>query len=94
MPQPSEAAATQRDYSAWVIRAQRWGMAGLLAALLDAAAPLAPLFGQALYVAQPTLGLLLPRRSITDLAQWLDQPAGLIDLCRALEAADDQARNG
>ena len=84
MPTNLEQKGQTTSYSQWLIRVQRWGLNGLLAALLDAAAPLAPIAGQALYVAQPTLGLFVSRQSITDLAQWLDRPEGLADLQRAL----------
>ena len=74
-----------QGYDRWLSRIQRWGLSSILGAFLDAAAPLAPIAGQALYVAQPTLGLFVSRQSITDLALWLDRPEGLADLRRALE---------
>jgi hypothetical protein len=81
----SDSKAQAERYSQWAARIQRWGLTGLMGAFLEAAGPLAPIAGQALYVAQPTLGLFMSRQSITDLAQWLDQPEGLADLRRALE---------
>jgi len=66
-------------------RLRRLGLAGIASAILEAGAPLAPLIGQLLYVAQPTLGLFLPRRAIGDWAKWLDQPGNLTALIEDLD---------
>jgi hypothetical protein len=58
----------------------------LLGALLDAAGPIAPLAGQLLYVAQPTLGLFMPRRSIQHWAEWLDRPNAFAELREMLDS--------
>ena len=87
----SEQDAQTDRYNQWAARLQRWGLTGLMSAFLEAAAPLAPIAGQALYVAQPTLGLFVPRQSITDLAQWLDQPERLADFRRVLETPPEAA---
>ncbi len=46
-------------------------------ALLDAGAPLAPLGAHLLWIAQPTLGLFVPRDDVAALARVLEQPGGL-----------------
>ena len=50
---------------------------GLARLLLEAAEPLGPLGAQVLYVAQPTLGLLVPREEVASLARLLDAPDGM-----------------
>ncbi len=45
--------------------------------LLDVAGPLGPLGAQALWVAQPVLGLMLPPDQIDGLARVLESPAGI-----------------
>jgi hypothetical protein len=75
----------------WAERLHAAGLGGLAAALLDAAEPLAPLGAQALWVAQPALGLLLPRAAIADLARVLDAPGGVAWLREQLAAAQDKA---
>ena len=71
---------------AWVRRVRALGLDGLLGALLDAAEPLAPIAGQLLYVAQPTLGLFIPRQSINQWAELLDRPDGVANLRQMLDA--------
>jgi hypothetical protein len=74
--------------SRWIKRLQDMGMAGIAGALIEAGAPLAPLLGQILYVAQPTLSLFVPRKSIDVWAEWLDQPANLTALLNELDHHD------
>jgi hypothetical protein len=50
---------------------------GLIGALLDAAEPLGPLGAQLLWIAQPTLGLLVPRDEIASLARLIEAPGGV-----------------
>lgn len=69
---------------AWAGRARTLGLDGLLGSLLDAAAPLSPIGAGALWVAQPALGLVLPREAIGDLAQVLADPEGVRWLREAL----------
>ena len=79
---------------AWITKARALGLDGLLGALLDAAGPVAPLAGQLLYVAQPTLGLFIPHRSINRWAEWLDRPDALAEFRQMLESdADVDADN-
>lgn len=72
---------------AWAGRARSLGVDGLLGGLLDAAAPLSPLGAGALWVAQPALGLVLPREALADLAHILADPEGVIWLRKALAGA-------
>ncbi len=79
-------------YAQWAERLRSLGLQGIIAALLEGGAPLAPLAGQLLYIAQPTLGLFVSRRAIGDLAEWLDQPDSLAQFRQALE--DNTADHG
>ena len=75
----------------WAERLDAAGLGGLAATLLDAAEPLAPLGAQALWVAQPALGLVLPRDAVADLARVLDAPGGVAWLRERLAAAQEEA---
>ncbi len=68
-------------------RIHRWGMSGLASIFLDAFRPLAFMGGQALWVAQPTLNLLMDNDQVADLAQLLEQPEALTMLRARLEEA-------
>jgi hypothetical protein len=61
----------------WQTRLHAWGLEGVVAALLEAAEPLGPLGAQALYVAQPTLGLFLSREAVGQWAHLLEDPANV-----------------
>ncbi|NDJ76284.1 MAG: hypothetical protein GYB65_08485 [Chloroflexi bacterium] len=61
----------------WSERLRAWRMQSLVGALLEALEPLGPLGAQVLWIAQPTLGLLLPRDEIGSLARLLDRPDGM-----------------
>jgi hypothetical protein len=71
----------------WPERFARWGerlrtsrLDSIVGALLDVVEPLGPIGAQLLWVAQPTLGLLIPRKEIDMLARWLDEPGGVARL--------------
>ena len=67
----------QRRLSGWSVRLHTAGLGDLVGTVLDAAQPLGPLGAQILWVAQPALGLLMPRDEIDGLARVLDDPAGV-----------------
>jgi hypothetical protein len=80
----------------WPQRLARWSrrlraahLDGLVGTLLEAVEPLGPLGAQVLWVAQPTLGLLVPREEITLLAQRLEAPGGVAWLREQLIEMDD-----
>jgi hypothetical protein len=73
----------------WGDRLRAWGMEGLAAALLEAAEPLSPLGAQALYVAQPALGIFLPADDIGQWARLLEDPASVARLRARLFPPDD-----
>lgn len=52
---------------------------------LEIGRPLAFLMGQFLWVAQPTLSLILPRHDIGQIARLLEEPAAVERLIRYLE---------
>ncbi len=76
----------------WGDRLRAWGLDGLAAALLDAAEPLSPLGAQALYVAQPALGVFVPGESVGRWARLLEDPANLARLRARLFGPDDSHR--
>ncbi len=73
----SERARLETRLAAWKARLRAWGLDGLTAALLEAAEPFSLIGAQALYVAQPTLGLFLPAESVGRWARLLEDPANL-----------------
>lgn len=77
--------------SHWGERLHAAGLGGVMAALLDAAEPLAPLGAQALWVVQPALSLVLPRDAVADLARVLDAPGGVAWLRERLTVVQDEA---
>ncbi len=83
----------------WAARLSRWSrhlhaarLGGLVEVLLEAAEPLGPLGAQVLWVAQPTLGLLVPRDEIASLARLLEAPDGVAWLRAQLVEPDEEAR--
>lgn len=82
----------------WAHRLARWSrhvhaarLGGLVEVLLEAAEPLGPLGAQVLWVAQPTLGLLVPRDEIASLARLLEAPQGVAWLRAQLVEPDEEA---
>ena len=70
--------------TAWSARLRTLGVESLVGAFLDAAEPLGPLGAQVLWVAQPALGLVVPRDDVDGLARILDNPSGMAWLRAAL----------
>jgi hypothetical protein len=74
----------EQEAGRWTPRLARWAhrlrmarLDGLVGTLLEAAEPLSPLGAQALWIAQPTLGLFVPREDVASLARLLEDPGGL-----------------
>ena len=63
--------------TAWSGRLRALGIESLVGAVLDAAEPLGPLGAQVLWVAQPALGLIVPRDDVDGFARILDNPSGM-----------------
>jgi hypothetical protein len=61
----------------WSARLHSAGLDGLVDTLLGVATPLGPLSAQLLWIAQPTLSLVVPAQDIDDLARLLDAPSGV-----------------
>jgi hypothetical protein len=74
----------------WSVRLQAARLRGLVALLLEAAEPLGPLGAQVLWIAQPALGVLLPRDEIASLARVLDEPGGVAWVRGQLVGSDDE----
>ncbi len=66
-----------RRWARWSGDLRRLRLDGVMGALLDAGAPLAPLGAHLLWIAQPTLALFVPREDVAALARLLEQPGGL-----------------
>lgn len=71
------------ELSEWIERAKGRGLGAALRLALDVLEPLGALGAQALWVAQPVLGLWLPRQAVNELAEALESPGG-IERLRAL----------
>ncbi len=56
--------------------------------ILDAGRPLTFIGGQLLWLLQPALSLLLPRKKISQMAQILEKPEGVLALVTRLETQD------
>ncbi len=84
----------------WAPRLARWSrrlhaarLDGFVGAVLEVIEPLGPLGAHVLWVAQPTLGMLVPREVVDDLAHVLDEPGGVAWLREQLScqgSRDDQ----
>lgn len=81
-------ARLQSRLTQWSARLRAAGLDDLAGAFLGAAEPLGPLGAQLLWIAQPTLGLLLPREEIDGLACLLDDPSGMAWLRSELTGGD------
>ena len=89
----SQAAEWQPRLSRWSRRLRAARLDGPVGLLLDAAEPLGPLGAQLLWIAQPTLGLLLPLDEVALLARLLDTPGGVAWLHQQLATPDDGAQD-
>ena len=80
----------QSELADWIDAAKRRGQAPFLLSLLDALEPLAPVLAQGLLVAQPLANLWRGGAGARQLADLLEEPAGLRELRRQLtdEAAE------
>jgi hypothetical protein len=87
----------QPDVERWAARLARWSrrlqaahVRSLVGLLLDAFEPLSPLGAHALWIAQPTLGLIMPREDVAALARLLEDPDGVAWLRDRLVGTDDE----
>jgi hypothetical protein len=76
----------------WSASLRAMGLDGLAGTLLDAVEPLGPLGAQLLWVAQPTLGLVMPSDEIDGLARLLDEPDGFAWLRAELTGSTGEDR--
>lgn len=72
------------DAERWTARLARWSqrlraahLSVGIGVLLDVLEPLGPLGAQMLWVAQPTLGLFVPREDVHSLARLIEAPGGI-----------------
>jgi hypothetical protein len=86
---PPDADHWSQRLTRWAKRLRATRLDGLVGALLDAAEPFGPLGAQFLWIAQPTLGLLVPREEIASLARVLEAPGGVAWLREQLIETDD-----
>ncbi len=68
-----------------VKRVRQWGIVDLVSILLAGIRPVAFIGGQALWVMQPALGVLMAAEQVARHAPLLEQPEALEMLCARLE---------
>ena len=88
----------QPDAEAWRDRLSRWAerlraahLDHAVGAALDLCEPLGPIGAQVLWVAQPTLGLFVPRGEVASLARLLESPGGLAWVRDQLTGQDSES---
>ena len=69
----------------WIQHVKARGLGDALSTALDVLEPLGPLGAQALWVAQPVLGLVIAHDVLDDLAEALEAPGGVERLRQLLE---------
>jgi hypothetical protein len=69
----------------WMQEARARGLDGALGVALDMLEPLGPLGAQLIWVAQPVLGVWMPRDILGHLAEALETPGGIEQLRQQLE---------
>jgi hypothetical protein len=72
----------------WTRTIQQYGLEMPALSLLYASKPLAFLFAQCLWMAQPTINILQPQNQLNQWATLLEQPDTISDLIAKLEGAD------
>lgn len=73
----------------WIMRARASGWGDFLSAALDVLEPFGVLGAQALWIAQPALGVFVQRETLAMLAQALEEPGGIDALRRRLEDSNE-----
>ena len=69
----------------WIQQVKARGLGDALSTALDVLEPLGPLGAQALWVAQPVLGLVIGHDALEELAETLETPGGVERLRQMLE---------
>lgn len=76
------------DYSeqpGWARQVRARGLDGAVHVALDVLEPLGPLGAQLVWIAQPALGLWIPREALQQLAETLETPGGFEQLRQQLD---------
>jgi hypothetical protein len=69
----------------WIQQIRARGLEDVFGTALDVLEPFGPLGAQALWIAQPVLGLFVAREALGDLARALEEPGGVERLRQQLE---------
>lgn len=64
----------QQIWQIWAYNLHRWGLAGWVAAILEAAGPFTILAAQLVHLAQPLANKTMPNGHIQALAEMLEEP--------------------
>jgi hypothetical protein len=80
---------SQKIWLAWVNKLQQYGMADLVASLMEAGAPLAVIGAQAVYIGQPLLTSFWPRMNLAPLTELLENDASYRDFIGGLRKAGE-----
>jgi hypothetical protein len=69
-------------WQSWTLTLHHWGIAGGIAAILEASGPLTVLLAQLIYLTQPFSSSFIPDRRLQALGRMLEDPAQ----CQAFSA--------
>ncbi len=78
--------SVENDDQIWVDRLQRWGVSGIVPALLDVLRPVGLVGSQLIIMAKPILTTFVAAEQIDQFTTLIEDPERLARLRRALEA--------
>ncbi len=71
-----------QQWNSWARNLQKWGLAGLVSAILEGSAGFATLAAQSLYISEPVLETWLPVNRLAKMLENPDQVQAFIEILR------------